>query len=131
MRGNGPWKRRGFAIASIAFVLSAVMLESAPQVGAAPSPTGIVVTTLPPGLRQQAGPVANTKAKAFAHAKAVAHAKAAAKAKHSSLSLPQLLFYALTPFFLMGVYLFGSDYMRSRQPKKHRASLVITRVSNR
>lgn len=135
MRGNGPWKRRGFAVAAIAFLLAAAALETAAPVSAAPSPTGIALNPRPAGQLQATGPVATAKAKALAKAKAKAKARARAiaraKAKRSSLSLPELLLFAVAPFVLMAGFLLGADALRRRPPKKHRASLVITRVSNR
>jgi hypothetical protein len=61
------------------------------------------------------------------------------KRSAAPLSLPELALYAIAPFLLMGLYLFGTDYLRRRAQgqrrrgslRKRRASLVITRASNR
>jgi hypothetical protein len=61
------------------------------------------------------------------------HGKKTATHKPAPLSVPELAGFAIAPFVLMGIYLLGADHMRRRVPRKRRrrASLVITRVSDR
>ena len=52
------------------------------------------------------------------------------KKKTSPLPLAELLLIALAPFAFMGVYLLGTDYLRRREPRRRRVSLVITPTRN-
>ena len=78
------------------------------------------------------------KAATKRQAAAALAAKRTPKKKPSSLSLPFLVFLALLPFVLIGLYLLGADYLRRREQRESRgprkrggASLVITRVGDR
>ena len=152
MRTRGARGRRGFAIAFVALCLTAVAPLAAPAAAASPPPpkAAKVYGAKPKPkvgprvrARQRALAARQRKAKKLAaQRRAALRAKAlrakalrtkAGKHKPVPLSLPQLALIAIAPFVLMGIYLLGADHMRRRVPRKRRrrASLVITRVSDR
>lgn len=152
MQTRGARGRRGFAIAFVALCLTAIAVAT-PAEAAAPTPlkAAKVYAAKP---KPKVGPRVLARRRAFAARQRKARklaaqrrallrakaprakglrGKAAAKHKQVPLSLPELALFAIAPFVLMSIYLLGADHMRRRVPRKRRrrASLVITRVSDR
>ncbi len=123
-------KARGYTKGAAAAKLRAARAKSRT---AAPKPRA-KAKPAPAAVKRQRALAARRLATRRAAARRLA-AQRAAKKKSSSLSLPLLVFLALAPFVLMGLYLLGSDYLRrrgERPPRKRRGnSLVITRVGDR